>query len=319
MPAKFTNTLDVPELLYDAILNDEYVSRGHISTTSLIDSPRVRLLKRANEYTIDASQMLFALLGKGVHSVLESRASKAGERYLIEHQMAIQVEGWEVTGTGDLYDILHRRLDDYKSTSVWKAMRGVEHSQEWVKQTNIYAYMLRRLGYEVKSIRIIAIMRDWKESKSRYSADYPKSSVITLDIPIWDDEAVLRYITERVKLHQEQEKLFFLGKDDGTVDEKAIEYCTAKERWALPETWRLVPKGKTRSVKNFEIVTEADTQAAGEFIKANKDKNLQIQVSEGLDMRCETYCPVNKFCSYWLSKNPSGTGAIQTEIEGELF
>ena len=71
-----TNVHGLPEALVPAVTNDPYVGGGDISVTKLIDAPQVRALTRKHhdKLVVDVSERIWALLGQGVHTVLERAA-----------------------------------------------------------------------------------------------------------------------------------------------------------------------------------------------------------------------------------------------------
>ena len=77
---RITNKTNLPQSFLDFARSDKY-SRGNadISVTSLIDSPKVRIMKEHydDQMEIDAVDMVWSLFGTAVHSVLEqSNSSK---------------------------------------------------------------------------------------------------------------------------------------------------------------------------------------------------------------------------------------------------
>ena len=69
-----TNKFGLPQPFVDFIKNDKY-NRGDadISVTSLIDSPRVALMrqKHKDEIEIDAIDQIGSLFGNSVHAILD--------------------------------------------------------------------------------------------------------------------------------------------------------------------------------------------------------------------------------------------------------
>ena len=65
-----TNQYNLPEPVFNALTHSDY-SRGssNRSVTQLIDSPRVRILRKEHDDQIfeDASDMLWSVLGTSVH------------------------------------------------------------------------------------------------------------------------------------------------------------------------------------------------------------------------------------------------------------
>ena len=72
MSIKITNKYGAPAELYKAACFDDHVTKGDISVTTLIGSPRVRMLKGANEVEEDVNDHVFMMLGTAFHSLMET-------------------------------------------------------------------------------------------------------------------------------------------------------------------------------------------------------------------------------------------------------
>ncbi len=82
---KITNNFGMPQPFVDFAINDKYSKgKADISVTTLIDSPKIRLMKEKHDHQIevDAVDMVWALFGTAVHSVLEN--SKQSEDSITE-------------------------------------------------------------------------------------------------------------------------------------------------------------------------------------------------------------------------------------------
>ena len=71
---KITNKFGMPKPFVDFAINDKYSKgKADISVTTLIDSPRIRIMKEQydEDIEVDAVDMIWALFGTAVHSVLD--------------------------------------------------------------------------------------------------------------------------------------------------------------------------------------------------------------------------------------------------------
>lgn len=319
-----TNEMNLPAPLFHAIRNDTYEARGDISVTSLIDSPYVRLLRMNNTYTEDASDMIWALTGQAIHSVIERAGDKFdGGTFYPEVKLKMAVQGKILSGTPDLIEcrddgvnILH----DYKNIFVYAYKLGEESGsyKKWVKQTNIYVQMIKHgvmereyaekygrgnLGFDIHEIYVHAFIRDWNRNKSEYTFGYPEHPVATYRIPLYSSDSILNYVNKQMMHHTEQSELYKRIYQSelpvGEVD--TLEVCSEEDRWVRPTTWRMVKKGAKRSLKNFEINSKQDEQDANLWwaSKIAEHPTLQIDKVPGEDIRCVNYCPVNMFCKYY--------------------
>jgi len=279
-----TNKHGLPEAFVNFARNDKYTKGdSDISVTQLIDSPRVLLMRERfkNEISVDAMDMVFALFGTAVHSVLEGAT---GKNTIKEERIYQNVSGWILSGAIDQYEIEDDGLiiTDYKVTSVWSV---IFDKQEWVNQLNVYAYLLEMEKKKpVKSIRICAILRDWNRRESSIKADYPNTPMVVLDIPLWSLEERTEYVEERMALHQNARQLF-------DIEEETVR-CTSKERWARPDKWAVKKKGNKKAMKLFDDEGDAKTMAS--------EKNLELEHRKGESSRCSgNYCGVAEFCSQY--------------------
>ena len=276
---KITNNHKLPKSFVDFARNDKY-SKGNadISVTTLIDSPRVRLMRDhfSNQRTVDAVDMIWPLFGTAVHHILES--SGASEDVILEERLFSEVDGWVLSGAVD-----HQKVDrsnvsitDYKVTSVWSVIYG---KIEWERQLNLYAYLVQKnKGKKVNSLQICAILRDWNSRDAKYKQDYPSAPVVLVDIPVWDEETRINYIKERISIHQEAQKMYDA--------EGEFPFCSDDETWKRSDAWAVKKKGNKRALRVFE--TEELAQEFAVAHKARKNEYiLEIEHREGEYVRCK--------------------------------
>ncbi len=330
MPRQLTNKKELPLPLYLAIKNDQYEARGHISTTTLIDAPLPRILKKYNSYEEDAAEMIWSLYGQAVHAIIERiqvGQNFTGSAFMPEEKLLIKTTGnlfpheIELSGTSDLIEIKNDKsvvLHDFKNVFVYTVKQGVSSPsyKKWTLQLNIYKYLIKQcLNLDVNEIQVHAFVRDWNRSKSEYTEGYPEFPVETFQIPKYNDESILKYIKSRIDLHFPQEADYKVGKE--------IPHCSEEDRWARPEVWKMMKLGGKRSLKNFVIKDDGDrTNAKAYFAtKSQEVPTLVIEVVPGEDVRCVNYCPVNKFCRFYKEKygtsntgTEKGAGVIELKL-----
>jgi hypothetical protein len=289
---KITNRFNLPDAFYNFARNDKY-SRGKadISVTTLIDSPRVRLMrdKYNDQLETDASDMIWALFGTAVHHVLESADDPS--HVMMEERLYAEVAGWTLSGALDHQEVLPDgtiQITDYKVTSAWSVILGKE---EWVKQQNCYAWLVENSNNgtnrqkKVSGIRICAVLRDWQRKKAEFDSEYPQSPVVIVDLPLWSAEEREKYIYDRVILHQEAQA------ESDLYDRMPL--CSEQEQWAKPAQWAVHKTGGKRALKLFD-----NLDAAKAYVEEHNDKDkLDIQFRAGERTRCEgNYCSVAEFC-----------------------
>jgi len=298
---KITNKFGMPQPFVDFAINDKYSKgKADISVTSLIDSPRVRIMKDVydEDVEIDAVDMVWALFGTAVHSVLEQ--SNPSKDIITEERLYSKLNGWILSGALDRQEIINdvTTIIDYKVTSVWSVIYG---KIEWERQLNCYAWLCRNkhklTQHKVGSLKICAILRDWNRRDADKKENYPKAPIVFVDIPMWDEEATHKYISERLSLHQEAQVGYDLNSE--------LPLCSDEEMWKKNDTWAVKKKGQKRAIRVLDSEEEAikymnwhnETDKA--YIKKTE---LELEFRGGEYTRCGNYCSVAEFCNQYKER-----------------
>lgn len=300
---KYTNNTNISSSIADAIIsfNSDYDNVGWQSVTSLIDSPRAKLLtaRHDDKITEDVSNLLWSFFGNMGHLIAERNASLGSmpeRRFILNHM------GKEISFKPDLlerdpqnFNKFH--LNDFKFTSVYALKNALNGNPkiEWVKQMNVYVWALKRLGYIVSKIHLHIIARDWRASESQREQNYPPQQCGVVEVPIWEDKVVEEYINERIQL--------FIESEDKLDDD--LPYCTDDERWADPDRFAVVKKtSKSSPITGYrKALPKAghflNRSEAQMFMQNRKDKHeLQIEFRRGESRRCQRgYCKAAPFCN----------------------
>ena len=297
---KITNKSNLPKVIERAVINDPYDSSGsNISTTRLIAPPRIRVLEMRNWDLIedDVSNRIFSLLGQSVHHILERSKLKVdlAERRLFYKDDKI-TNGWTLSGQ---FDLLSRQgdLTDFKVTSAWAALDALTNGKdEWENQLNVLDFLCRKnqktltrykKEVKVKSLNIMAILRDWSKLKVMQSDNYPRKQVVMIPIRRWSEEEQENYVQARIKLHQDAEK------------SDQLPLCTAKERWRKEDSYALILANRKTPRRVLPTREEMD-----KYMKENKyveGQGCKVVFRAGEDVRCQHYCSVNQFCSHFMN------------------
>ena len=297
---KITNRSNLPKVIERAVINDPYDSSGsNISTTRLIAPPRIRVLEMRNWDLIedDVSNRIFSLLGQSVHHILERSKLKVdlAERRLFYKDDKI-TNGWTLSGQ---FDLLSRQgdLTDFKVTSAWAALDALTNGKdEWENQLNVLDFLCRKnqktltrykKEVKVKSLNIMAILRDWSKLKVMQSDNYPRKQVVMIPIRRWSEEEQENYVQARIKLHQDAEKT-----DD-------LPLCAAKERWRKEDSYALMLDNRKTARRVLPTRQDMD-----KYMKDNKyveGQGCKVVFRAGEDIRCQHYCSVNQFCSHFMN------------------
>ena len=297
---KITNNFGMPQPFVDFAINDKYSKgKADISVTSLIDSPKIRLMKDKydDQIEVDAVDMVWALFGTAVHSVLEK--SKQSDDIITEERLYKEVDGWVLSGAIDRQEFVSNddgsrtvNIIDYKVTSVWSVIYG---KPEWENQLNCYAYLASKTN--VGSLKICAILRDWNRRDAEKKEDYPKAPIVFVDIPLWDKSKTEEYIKDRIRIHQEAQISFDLNEDVGL--------CSDEDMWKKNDTWAVKKKGQKSAIRVLDSEEEAnnyiDWHNETDQVYTKKT-DLEIEFRSGEYTRCGNYCSVADFCNQYKER-----------------
>ena len=300
---KITNKFGMPKPFVDFARNDKYSKgKADISVTTLIDSPRIRVLKEQHhdKIEVDAVDMIWSLFGTAVHSVLEN--AEETENDITEERLYSEIDGWVLSGAVDRQEMSNNQINiiDYKVTSVWSVIYG---KPEWENQLNCYAYLVDDKNAfkesNVTSLKICAILRDWNRRDSERKENYPKAPIVFVDIPLWSFEDRLKYIKERMTLHQEAQIMFDVYGN--------INSCVDKDMWKKEDTWAVKKKGQKRAIRVLDSYQEAVDYVKwhSETDKAyvpKKKETYEIELRVGEYTRCGNYCSVADFCNQYKER-----------------
>ena len=308
---KLSNVYNLPTAIVNAISNFQKPDKDVLRVSELISAPKQKelRLKYWNVIIEDASERLWSLLGQAMHFVLEKGAPDSA---FGEERLECIVGGVKISGPSDLW--WNEVIGDYKTTSVYSFQLGIK--PDWVAQLNVYRYLWHKAGFETKSLKIHAILRDWIRSKAMLDKTYPQIPFITVDIPMWTIEETERYIKNRICLHQmtpappctDEEKwtrptTYAVMEKDGKkarrvckTNEEAGFWIKKNSKWSIvidkrkkEPSFYVMKKGLKRHKAEYHTLKEAK-----EYIE--KNETLGITIRKGMNVKCEGYCNVARWC-----------------------
>lgn len=277
---KITNDHGLPDIFYRAIIEREkrYTNKSLVSPSSMTEPIRAIILKRRHwdELSRDCSGMLWSMFGSAVHSVVAEHGNGELVEEYLECEVDVDGEMEKFGGTLDLYE--NETIEDFKVTSAWTIVYG-SRIKDWELQLNSYRYLLEiTRGLPVNHMRIWAMLRDWSRSKAQKDPDYPQADIIPVEIkPV----GVHDFLVDKIRNLRLAEEM----------DDEALPYCTAEERWAMPDKWALMKEGRKSAVKVYD-----DEESANMALNSSSDKHY-IEFREGKSNRCVEYCPAFPFCN----------------------
>lgn len=278
---KITNLFGLPEALVNAVSVRPHNAPGSLSATTLLKNMKQILLteRHWDELEEDVLDRFWALFGSAIHKLLEHE----GENDFSEESMFCEFAGIKVTGQIDLYNMATGEIEDWKSCSVYKIFK--EDFDDWRKQGLIYAWLLHKCGFLVKTCRFIAIMKDHSMRKARHSPSYPKHPVYVYEFPVNE------YGLNEIEAYLENKITEYKRLKDVLDDD--IPFCTTEERWEKATKYAVQKSGAKRAYKLL------DTQEEAEKIAGDMGKGYVVEKRPGEAIRCMDYCSCAAFCNYY--------------------
>ena len=278
---KYSNNTGLPEVFAKAVMRDTY-SRGlaDISATGLLKPPRQAFLEHQHddEIVVDVSNQVWSLFGRACHNILESGTSKG---YIVEQRFFADTCGWVVSGQVDVQKIDPDGivLMDWKTRKAYAVMNGRESDTQ---QLNIYAWLLRRNGKEVKDLKIVNIIRDHSSFEADRNPSYPQTEVTITDINLWTFAEQEEFVKQKVEAHQ--------------LASIKLPDCTPEERWMRPTKFAV--KKDNDSKRAFRVCDSEED--AKEILKTKE--GYVIEVRKGEPTKCQRFCDVAQFCNQYQNE-----------------
>lgn len=286
---KLTNKHNLPSTFVNVLARSNYTKgNAHLSVTELISSPRITQLRKKHydQLEEDVADKIWAIFGTAIHAVLEHGRS---ENQIVEQRLHATVDGYDISGAIDLQEVeedgIH--VSDYKTTGAWAVMN---EKSDWEEQLNCYAWLVEKVKkVPVKSLTIVAIIRDWSRRDAQVKEGYPEAPVKSLNIPVWTWEERDHFIKERIRLHSDARFSLEINED--------LPLCTPAEMWEKQSYWAIRKVGGKRAtaVCNTEEEAKAKLEELG--------KGYEIEHRPGERTRCANFCQVKEFCSQWKEYN----------------
>lgn len=276
-----TNRNGLPEAMVRACETTAHNKPGNISATTLLKGVKEILLtnRHWDNMTDDVSDRIWAIFGTAVHSMLEHETPDT----FAEEYTALKIGDYTVTGRIDCYNMKDAVIEDYKTASTWKII--FKDFDDWYKQGMIYAYLMRKNGFDVKRCRFIAMLKDWSKSKAKHDASYPDSPVYVHQFDVTEKgiEEIEAFIVEKLNAIKLCE----------TFGDDEITECTKEERWAKDDVYAVMKAGRKTAIKLYGNEDEAKMRA--------DDENGYVEKREGVSTKCLEYCSCCDYCNFYKS------------------
>ena len=288
-----TNKLNLPAGLVAAVSPKPHNVPGSLSATTLLKGTKEIILSERHwgEMEEDAADRVWAVFGTAVHALLEQE----GADDFTEETLSCEVAGIKVTGRIDNYNMAEGIVTDYKTASVWKVK--FREFDDWRRQGLTYAWLLMRNGFPITKCRFVALLKDHSKTEAARHSDYPQEPVYIYEFDVRESVLCDTEIRIADKVRE------YLSLKDAPDDE--IPACTAEERWATPDKWAVMKKGRKSAIRVLDSQEEAEKMALD-------DKALYVEFRKGESKKCAGYCPARAFCHFWRAEQ-----AERLKKEGE--
>lgn len=291
---KLTNINNLPEQFVNAVNVDYKPTAKQYSVTTILNPVRQTILQRRynEEIVDDVSNQIWAILGSAFHLLLENSeesSSELKEEYLKQELSCLsdELKDYYLSGKADLYNELENKIVDFKTTSSFKFVK--KEFEDYRMQLLMYAWLFRKIGFNVDKGEIIAILRDWQKSKAKIDKSYPQLQVQKVKFNFSEDD--FDYIENFIK------NKFIELKESEDKPDNLLPMCTDEERWREPTKYAVKKKANKTASKLHSSLEEAE-----EHLKNLEEKypNIyEIEIREGTDKKCLEYCSACQFCPYY--------------------
>lgn len=279
---KITNKLGLPRAFEEMAKSDFTSSPKTYRVTSLLKGFRETILEKrhADEIEQDVSDMIWLLFGSAVHGILEKQQEEGHE--IKETRVSAEFDEYTLSGQFDLYSERDKKITDYKTCSAWKVVFG--DYTDWKRQLLIYAYMMRKIGFEVNSGEIVALIKDHSKRDAKYKAEYPKLPVQVIKFDFTEDdfagiEAWLQDSFNEIHICE-------------SLSDDELPLCTPEERYNSGDKFAVMKTGRKTAMRVLDTREEAN-----QWMQDNGGS--YIETRHGEDKKCLDYCSACEFCSHY--------------------
>jgi len=290
-----TNKLGLPQAFVEMAQRDYTYAPNEYRVTSLLKGIRETILERRHDAEIerDVSDMIWMLFGTAVHSILERQTERDHE--IKETRLKVKIGDYVLSGQFDLYNAETKTITDYKTCSVWKVIYS--DYADWRKQLLIYAWMMRKSGFDVEHGEIVALMKDHSKTKSENKTDYPDFPVKVLQFDFKKEDFIE---IENWLIAQ----FYFISVAE-QADDDGLPLCTPEERFNSGDKYAVMKKGRKTAMRVLTSREEAES-----WMKANGGDSIEVRPGE--DKKCMDYCSACEFCNYYQKKRGNDLSELQS-------
>ena len=310
--SKYANTSAVPLSLAVFLASDNYdYDVNTISATALIKPLRQIVLSArvpANDAVVDLIQMVPSRMGSAIHDAIETswkqnyqtalkdlgypqkiidqvrinpKPEELGDNTIpiyLEQRAHKQVGKYTISGKFDF--IGDGRVEDFKTTSAYTAMRG-SNDDKYILQGSIYRWLNPKLVTK-DEMAIQFIFTDWSKAKAMQDPKYPQQRIQQKLLPlksIQETDAFIQRKLSQIDQHWD-------------APEETIPLCSDEDLWRSEPVFKYYknPQKTARATKNFDTRQDA-------YLKLAEDGNVGIVKEVPGQVTACKYCSAFSICS----------------------
>ena len=172
------------------------------------------------------------------------------------------------------------RVEDFKSTSVYTAMRG-SNDDKYILQGSIYRWLNPKLVTK-DEMAIQFIFTDWSKAKAMQDPKYPQQRIQQKLLPlksIQETDAFIQRKLSQIDQHWD-------------APEETIPLCSDEDLWRSEPVFKYYknPQKTARATKNFDTRQDA-------YLKLAEDGNVGIVKEVPGQVTACKYCSAFSICS----------------------
>lgn len=327
MAVQLTNRLNLPQQLVDACLYDSYKVGGDISCSTLIENPRIVLLKKQNDTTEDVSERMYMLMGTALHHILErANISNVKKRAFLQvHEHLIteakklndpkKREGMEKVANY-LMKVIPYFFPDLENRFLYEVTQRMQIGEKVLYGTPDLFDKTKGILYDYKFCSVYSYIyaesrQKWEAQTNVYAYLLSQAGYEVKEIRIvaffrdWSEQKftkskdypnsqvleipiTVRTPTEMANYVSKRMKMHNDAEETGILP-----FCSGRERWAEADDYAVKTPGVKKALRRVPTKAEAET-----WLLANRHKydEATIVYRPGISKKCESYCSVKEFC-----------------------
>jgi hypothetical protein len=334
---QFTNVKGLPDTVVKALVSDEYTYEGDISVTKLASPPQVRVLtKRHHQHlSVDVSEMLWSMLGKAVHYVVETTVFSEQSKDYIHLSMLQEMLNRAMVQYPNVLE-LHNFIKD-EIEALTKNLANKLPSDKYISEKrffcNIGGYTMSckpdllekkedgtyiLYDYKVMSVWGIIFKNHMKHMAqiNYYKAILQAHDIIVTEAKLvcmmrdWkendriknDDYPEVPIQTYDMPLYptdkvtQAMLKRLIVHFNAEQEADESLPECTPEEKWTKPSVWKAYKQPYTNGDRAVKAFKPTDTKQVIDQWMLQHGSDLILKEIKGENSRCESFCIVKDFC-----------------------